>query len=186
MSFEETTSAEIEALEYTYGNSFRVLSTDPLNVSVVVEPFTGEDDTRMYVRADLIVFVGKKYPDAVPVIELRNAKGDSLNGKARQSKAAVCRPRASLHQSFPSILNFFAGLGDARVRELLSRLRQDAEESVGNMVLGLLIETARDLLTGMNAPEGDCIFCMNGLSGEASTSGSPELMKLPCYHCFHL
>lgn len=83
MSFEETTSAEIEALEYTYGTSFRVLSTDPLNVSVVVEPFTGEDNTRVYVRAELIVFVGRKYPDEVPEIELRNAKGDILMAPSR-------------------------------------------------------------------------------------------------------
>ncbi|CAL8471319.1 g10861 [Coccomyxa elongata] len=106
----------------------------------------------MYVRAELMIFVGKKYPDEVPEIELRNAKG----------------------------------LGDARVAQLLSRLRQEAQESVGNMVLGLVIETARDVLTGMNNPEGDCIFCMNSLSDEASTSDSRELTKLPCYHCFHL
>lgn len=80
----------------------------------------------------------------------------------------------------------FAGLGDARVAELLSSLRQEAQESVGNMVLGLVIETARDVLTGMNSPEGDCIFCMDSLLDEASTSGSQELTKLPCYHCFHL
>ncbi len=54
------------------------------------------------------------------------------------------------------------------------------------MVLGLVIETARDVLTGMNSPEGDCIFCMDSLLDEASTSGSQELTKLPCYHCFHL
>ncbi|BDA46703.1 probable E3 ubiquitin-protein ligase RNF25 [Coccomyxa sp. Obi] len=113
MSFEETTSTEIEALEYTYGTSFRVLSSDPLNVSVAVEPFTGEDNTRMYVYAELFISVGKRYPDQVPEIDLRNAKG-------------------------------------------------------------------------MNSPEDDCIFCMNSLSDEASTPGSQELIKLPCYHCFHL
>lgn len=185
MSFEETTSAEIEALEYTYGTSFRVLSTDPLHVSVVVEPFTGEDNTRMYVRAELIVFVGKKYPDEVPEIELRNAKGDILmapsQAKSDRLKLQIALLELALKNHF-----LIAGLGDMRVKELLSRLRQEAEESVGNMVLGLLIETARDVLTGMNNPEGDCIFCMNSLSDQASTSGSGELMKLPCYHCFHL
>ncbi|EIE19656.1 hypothetical protein COCSUDRAFT_44507 [Coccomyxa subellipsoidea C-169] len=29
------------------------------------------------------------------------------------------------------------------------------------MVLGLLIEAARDALTAMNSPEGDCIFCID-------------------------
>ena len=78
-----------------------------------------------------------------------------------------------------------AGLEDARVADVLTRLRQEAADSVGNMVLGLLIEAARDLLTAMNSPEGDCVFCMRSLM-EASSFGSRELMKLPCYHCFHL
>ncbi len=70
--------------------------------------------------------------------------------------------------------------------DLLSRLRQDAAGSLGTMVLGLLIEAARDALTAMNSPEGDCIFCMCSLMEEASGSGSRELIRLPCYHCFHL
>ena len=75
MSYEETVNVELEALEYTYGSSVSVLSTDPLNISVTVEPFTGEDDAQIYVRAELILSVTKDYPDRVPTIELQNVKG---------------------------------------------------------------------------------------------------------------
>ena len=76
MSYDETVSVELEALEYTYGSSVRVLSEDPLSISVAVEPFTGEDNSQIYVRADLFLSITKRYPDRVPNIELRNVKGE--------------------------------------------------------------------------------------------------------------
>jgi hypothetical protein len=81
-----------------------------------------------------------------------------------------------------------AGLGDGRQAELLRSLKQEAEASLGSMMMGLLVESARDTLTSMNRPEGDCIFCMSSLSEEPGTSGrsDTDILKLPCYHCFHL
>ena len=76
MSYEETVPVELEALEYTYGSSVSVISADPLTTSVDVEPFTGEDDAQIYVRADLILSLTKEYPDRAPNIELRNVKGE--------------------------------------------------------------------------------------------------------------
>ena len=53
------------------------------------------------------------------------------------------------------------------------------------MMLGMLCEVARDQLTLMNRPEGDCIFCLNSLCEEPAAAANLELLKLPCYHCFH-
>ncbi len=50
-------------------------------------------------------------------------------------------------------------------------------------MLGMLCEAARDQLTAMNSPEGACIFCLDEL---CSDSSSADLLKLPCYHCFHM
>jgi hypothetical protein len=62
-------------------------------------------------------------------------------------------------------------------------------------MLGHLTETVRDMLTVMNSPEGDCIFCRgplqdDGSANPPSTSGraeeEEELLRLPCYHAYHL
>ncbi len=80
---------------------------------------------------------------------------------------------------------YLVGLGDSRTAELLQRLHEDAEESSGSMMLGMLCEVARDQLTAMNRPEGACIFCLDPLCEEQSSSTKADLLKLPCYHCFH-
>eukprot|EP00850_Spirogloea_muscicola_P004262 SM000018S03627 [mRNA] locus=s18:306261:307738:- [translate_table: standard] len=56
-------------------------------------------------------------------------------------------------------------------------------------------QAARDLLTEMNAPEGDCSFCLSQLSRPASAAKEAEaaaaaadddVIKLgECFHCFH-
>ena len=78
------------------------------------------------------------------------------------------------------------GLGDRRTAELLQRLQQDAVESSGSMMLGMLCESARDQLTAMNRPEGACIFCLDELCDDSSSAAEADLLKLPCYHCFHM
>ena len=83
------------------------------------------------------------------------------------------------------IPHMHAGLGDAREAALLQRLQADAAESAGSMMLGMLCEAARDQLTLMNRPEGDCIFCLSPLCEEPAAAAESVLLKLPCYHCFH-
>lgn len=190
MSFNETVAVEIEALVFTYGCSLQILSKNPLKLSVNVEPFTGEDDTRMYVRADLLLSADERYPDCVPSVELQNVQGryspilraENDNGISRLEGVLL----VLLFAGGVKHVLMGAGLGDARKAKMLERLHEEAHSSVGNMMVGLLIETARDTLTAMNIPEGDCIFCMCPLSETSGTIDSLELMKLPCYHCFHL
>eukprot|EP00850_Spirogloea_muscicola_P005709 SM000026S08958 [mRNA] locus=s26:704723:706204:+ [translate_table: standard] len=56
-------------------------------------------------------------------------------------------------------------------------------------------QAARDLLTEMNAPEGDCSFCLSQLSPPpsavneaeaAAAAANDDVVKLgECFHCFH-
>jgi hypothetical protein len=82
-----------------------------------------------------------------------------------------------------------AGLGDARAAQLLSALRQAAEEAAGEMALVQLAAAAQDAVDAANSPEGDCPICMfplvGGGSGEPGGSISSEAQKLPCFHCMH-
>lgn len=88
----------------------------------------------------------------------------------------------------------FPGLGDDRAEQVLEALQNEAGSLVGEMMLGQLVESAEELLTERNAPEGDCALCMepfqtasSSASAEPPGSGKNEaLAKLPCYHCFHL
>jgi E3 ubiquitin-protein ligase RNF25 len=73
-----------------------------------------------------------------------------------------------------------AGLSDAQVAQVAASLRAEAGAMPGELVLGHLCETALDLLTELNAPEGSCAFCLDPLL----PSPSPVL-KLACFHCFH-
>ncbi len=47
-------------------------------------------------------------------------------------------------------------------------------------------QAAKELLTSMNAPDGDCCFCMLPLDMPDSSQQSRPYMKLmSCFHCFH-
>ena len=100
-------------------------------------------------------------------------------------------PKTSTHLSVPPISDHIdAGLGDKRQAEVHIRLQEEAAGLAGYMMLGHLCEMARDLLTAMNAPEGDCIFCRCPLLQEDEPPGpsgrEQQLFKLPCYHVYHL
>ncbi len=75
-------------------------------------------------------------------------------------------------------------MGEERRRAVLDALCGEATALAGEMMLGHLCETARNLLTDMNSPEGDCVFCLEPLSDPGGPS--EQLQRLPCYHCFHL
>ncbi len=84
------------------------------------------------------------------------------------------------------------GMDDARVRALWQHLQQEAELACGELVLGHLIELAKDHLTASNVPDGACMICLDDMVADAaaSTSGSDAegaaaLAKLPCFHAFH-
>lgn len=68
-------SSELEALDYTYGTALRVESRCPLRVVISIEPFTGEDSTKVFVCADLVLSAGKGYPEQAPDIRLQDVKG---------------------------------------------------------------------------------------------------------------
>lgn len=81
-----------------------------------------------------------------------------------------------------------AGMSDARIEVVMSRLQAEASNLLGEMMLGSLIETARDVMTDINQPEGNCIYCLEGLvpAGGDPDSQAQALLRLPCYHTFHL
>ena len=81
-----------------------------------------------------------------------------------------------------------AGLEDKRTAEVLAGLRAEAAELAGEPVLGQLVASATDLLTRYNTPGEACAFCLERqVPGEdGAGAGPPQLLRLPCYHCFHL
>lgn len=83
------------------------------------------------------------------------------------------------------------GLGDVRLAHLRATLAAEAAALAGDCSLGHLVETALDLLSGSNRPEGLCAFCLEPLPApvdhEAAGRGErPTLLRLQCFHCFHL
>ena len=87
-------------------------------------------------------------------------------------------------------ISYAAGLSDERQRKICATLRHEAEGLAGSMMLGHLCETVRDLLTALNSPDGDCIFCRCALLDEpaqgTSCSHEDQLYRLPCYHVYHM
>ncbi|PRW57917.1 E3 ubiquitin- ligase RNF25 [Chlorella sorokiniana] len=82
------------------------------------------------------------------------------------------------------------GMGDARLAGIQSSLAAEAASMAGELQLGHLCETALDLLTAANQPEGDCAFCLEPLLGQADSNGRGGRSRLPvvrlaCYHCYH-
>ncbi|KAL4446819.1 hypothetical protein ABPG77_008063 [Micractinium sp. CCAP 211/92] len=82
------------------------------------------------------------------------------------------------------------GLGDGRLGQLQAALALEAAALAGELSLGHLVETALDLLTEHNRPEGLCAFCLERLP-DPSDPAAPgaerqgALLRLQCYHCFH-
>ena len=80
------------------------------------------------------------------------------------------------------------GLDDTRQATVMGRLRDAADECVGDPVLALLCETAFETLTELNHPDGDCAFCLTPVCPDPSVvqEGAETFMKLgKCFHCFH-
>lgn len=69
---------------------------------------------------------------------------------------------------------------------MLEALQNEAVAQVGGLMLGQICEVAKDSLTAMNYPEGDCAFCLHPLVERTSLPEEEVLQKLPCFHCFHL
>lgn len=78
------------------------------------------------------------------------------------------------------------GMSDSRIGKVIAQLSLEANSLLGEMMLGGLIEAAKDTLTAINQPEGRCIFCLEDLVPEGATPSQDTLQRLPCYHCYHL
>ena len=104
------------------------------------------------------------------------------------------------------------GMSEERVQNLWNDLAAAAADLAGELVLGHLIENARDALTDFNSsPEGmfllsaseerqqqllktwicsfagSCCFCLEPLLDEQQGTQDIDqlLMRLPCYHAYH-
>ncbi len=77
-------------------------------------------------------------------------------------------------------------MGDARLAGIQSSLATEAAALAGELQLGHLCETAIDLLTDANTPEGACAFCLEPLLlGAGGAAGGGSCVRLECFHCFH-
>lgn len=63
------------------------------------------------------------------------------------------------------------GLGDARVAALAGLVRSEAAALQGELMLGHLIETARDYATQENSPEGEWVWARSRAEGGADEEG---------------
>lgn len=92
-------------------------------------------------------------------------------------------PLCCRHRPLPT------GLGDARLAGIQSALAAEAAAMAGELQLGHLCETALDLLTDANQPEGDCAFCLEPLlhpdDSRGGNGAAPSVLRLACYHCYH-
>jgi E3 ubiquitin-protein ligase RNF25 len=78
------------------------------------------------------------------------------------------------------------GLDDKRHAKFLCDLHAKLRQFSPGPMLVAISEAAKELLTSMNAPDGDCCFCMLPLDMPDSSQRSRPYMKLmSCFHCFH-
>lgn len=77
-------------------------------------------------------------------------------------------------------------MSDRRIDTVMTRLQSEANSLLGEMMLGSLIEAAKDAMTDMNQPEGHCIYCLEQLVPKGVMPSHKFLLRLPCYHCYHL
>lgn len=161
MPASEELELELEALIFTYGSDNVTIDRkdDCVDVFVAVHP-RESDPHRRFVQALLRLTAPPGYPaSGPPAVAVADSKG----------------------------------LGDERQARLLDELRREAGAQAGELVLGHLVEVAADTLSELNHPEGHCIFCLEGMeapapppSGRQDAAGGSALVKLPCYHVFHV
>uniref|UniRef100_A0A4X2KNI7 RWD domain-containing protein n=1 Tax=Vombatus ursinus TaxID=29139 RepID=A0A4X2KNI7_VOMUR len=98
-SYPQRQDHELQALEAIYGGDFQDLRRqrpgqvkEPPEINLVLHPQGLTGDEEVYVKVDLRVKCPPTYPDVVPEIELKNAKGlsnESVNSlKANLEKLA--------------------------------------------------------------------------------------------------
>lgn len=97
----------------------------------------------------------------------------------------------STHPEYPTQLPTLhlqspQGMSDKRIAGVLSQLHTVADSLAGEMMLGSLIEAAKDAMTDINQPEGHCVFCLEPLVPPGTVPSQDLLLRLPCYHCYHL
>ncbi|KAK9806324.1 hypothetical protein WJX72_010353 [[Myrmecia] bisecta] len=72
---DEEVAIEIEALQYTVGDSLQVLTEQPLTVAIDIHPYTADDVQKQFVQAKLVISLNPGYPAEVPQIQLQDVKG---------------------------------------------------------------------------------------------------------------
>jgi hypothetical protein len=77
------------------------------------------------------------------------------------------------------VVGEFKGLDGRAENAIETRMREEAMHMKGEMVLGHLIETGFDLMDEYNRPQSTCVFCLEPVTLTV------DVVKLPCYHCFH-
>ena len=73
------------------------------------------------------------------------------------------------------------GFADAARDRFLSELRGYAVNMAGEAQLFMLLDSAREGLTALNAADGECSICLASLTEVEAN----EVLRLPCYHVFH-
>ena len=188
-------------------------------VSLPVAPRCAAEHER-FVCGRLLLAVPAGYPEEAPEVQLTDAKGGRGTAGRGTAGRGVGRPLASCVHDVSTLLAAAccccglaqllprhpsaplrpaaapAGLGDARLAGVQAALAVEAAQLAGELQLGHLCETALDLLTAGNQPEGACAFCLEPLlaadgpsgasgGGGSGGSGTRALLRLGCYHAYH-
>ena len=79
------------------------------------------------------------------------------------------------------------GLDDAQLASLMEALQELVEESPGEPIILGLSERVKEFLDEHNTPPQECSICLEPLAGSADgETGDGELLRLDCFHCFHV
>lgn len=164
---------EVEALRATYDD-----------VEVALEPGNADQSSRSTDQA------GSAAAAALVTVTV------APRGCPPEQRFVAARLQLRVPPGYPAdapaaVLADARGLGDGRLGQLQAALASEAAALAGELSLGHLVETALDLLTEHNRPEGLCAFCLERLP-DPSDPAAPgaerqgALLRLQCYHCFHL
>ena len=162
----EDLAMEVEAMRHLFGeDAFTVHSQDSYTtLTMPLVPRQVDGDHECYVAANLVLIIdNSSYPSTPPQASLQEIKG----------------------------------LTDAACTSLVHKLQDEAQNLSGEMILGHLCELALELITSANHPSGTCAFCLEELINTSHSSPSSSILspsttfayhilKLPCFHCFHL